>query len=239
MKTRLGLVPLSVFTMMLSAIAAQGQSPADADCLLEPTFVMRDGSESSAGKAWCAKLKDGRSVVVTALHLLGPDGGQPKQIPASQVGSSLARVDLFTAGSQRRSSTNKVLSRTGYTLNEQTMDCSGDVVYFEAPTSLVPKAFTLATQPAKPREPVWLFTKLAGATAPRLYPGVVVVSTPTMLQVKLSKPCALRATSGSPVIDKTGKVVGQLSAGDDELGIVICNPGSAINSRIAKDTHIQ
>ncbi len=227
-------------TFLLFPVGAKQSSSSAtnaADNLLEPTFTLKSGNRWGAGKAWCGKLKDGRVFVFTALHLFGPDAGLPQQLPADKLAGSLKQVDLVTCGkAQAQSTTTRVLSKTGFVLDERTMDFTGDVVILQTPANVGAKPFPLANRPATVGEPVWLYTRLAqpGSTA-QLYPAAVTNSSARMLQVKLNTPLAIQATSGSPVIDKQGQVVGMLIAGNEGEGIVFCNPGSAIYNRVLKD----
>ena len=198
--------------------------------MFEPNFIYSNGGKSAAGKAWCAKVGD-KTLAITALHLLGPDGGIPKQIPASRVSSWVRQVDFYSNGSKYFSST-KTLSKSGYVTNGP--DFTGDVVFFEAPDKMAESAFKLADKLPNLKDPVWVYTKVQGGKV-TAYPGIVINTSSIMLQVRLRRPIQVQATSGSPVLDKNGKVIGLLCAARPDKGIFMCNPSTAILKRIKSD----
>lgn len=220
------LLTMLAFSLVLIPQNAWGKGPA----LFEPLFVFSNGDKITAGKAWCAKVGE-KTLAVTALHLLGPDGGVPKQIPAKRVGSHVRQVDFYAKGRKYFSST-RTLSKSGYVTNGP--DFSGDVVFFEAPKAMASSAFNLAPKLPKLKDPIWIYTKIQGG-AVKAYPGFVINTSSIMLQVKLYKPIMFKATSGSPVLDKNGKVLGLICAVHPNRRVFICNPSIAILKRIKKD----
>ncbi len=225
---------LLLLTSFLLAILVIPQEARGKDAtLFEPTFTYVNGSSTSAGKAWCAKLDNGKVLAVTALHLLGPDGGLPQQIPASKAASMVKRVDFCNIDGVKQFSSTKVLTKSGF-VGTSGPDYSGDVIVFEAHKDLASRAFSLAEKLPKLNDPVWVYTSSSGAP-PQAYPAVVTGASNMMLHVQLYKPIALKATSGSPVLDKQGKVVGILIAGYEGDGRIQCNPSTSILKRIRSD----
>ncbi len=224
---------LILTSLLLAILSMPEEAKGKGSSLFEPTFTYVNGSTTSAGKAWCAKLANGRVVAVTALHLLGPDGGLPQQIPAPKASSMVKRVDFCTIGGAKQFSSTKVLTRTG-SVDTSGLDHSGDVLFFEVNQDLASCAFGLAGKLPKLKDPVWVYTSTAGGQ-PQSYPAVVTGASNQMLIVQLYKPIALRACSGSPVLDKQGKVVGLLNAGFEGSGKLMCNPSTSILARINND----
>lgn len=199
--------------------------------LFQPTYILRDGRSTTAGKAWCAKTRSGLDVLITVLHALGPAGGLAEQVPPDQVSNVLSRVDLLRLPSgESAGSTNIVLSKSG-----NVSDHSGDIMIFRAPASLSGDAFQIAEKPPTVGQRCWFHTSLVdGEGSVESFPGIVRESSAKSFVLKLDKSVDTRVTSGSPILDQNGQVVG-MSWGHTPSGAIACIPGSAINSMIASD----
>lgn len=204
------------------------------DWLFIPTINLNDGRSIVAGKAWCAKLPSGQTALVTALHLLGPAGGLDVQIPPDRVAAAVNSVDLVSIDGNVSARTTTTLTKSGKIREDD--DCSGDVVFFLAPSSLAAsKAFSISRTPAAIGQRCWFFTCLSGDHVARPLSGTVTVSSATRLQVRLDNRVVTQATSGSPIIDQSGNVIGMLSGHYESNGELICVPGCAIAARSSSD----
>ncbi len=205
------------------------------DCLFFPTINLKDGRSVSGGKAWCARLSNGQTVLLTALHLLGPACGLDSQIPAEKVSAMVNSVDLVSADGSVSGHTTTTLSKSGSTRDDDD-DCSGDVMFFQAPTSFSSsKAFSIANTPARIGQRCWFYTCLNSENLAQCLPGTVSFSSEAVMHVRLDHRVATRATSGSPILDQSGQVIGMLSGHFESSGELICVPGSAIAGRIYSD----
>lgn len=215
--------------------AGAASAPYVRDCLFAPTFTLKDGRRVAAGKAWCARLRNGQIVLVSALHLLGPAGGLDTQVPAARVSAVVDEVDLtsITDGNSAGRAT-VALSKSGDVRDGD--DCSGDVIFFRAPPAIsASRAFQIAEQPAAVGQRCWFYTCLANESTPQSYPGTVVESSVQQMEVRLDRRVVTRATSGSPILDQTGNVIGMLSGHYEQSGDLICVPGCSIARRVISD----
>lgn len=204
------------------------------DWLFIPTINLNDGRSIVGGKAWCAKLPSGQTALVTALHLLGPAGGLDVQIQPDRVAAAVNSVDVVSIDGNVSGRTTTTLTKSGKMKEDN--DCSGDVVFFLAPSSLAAsKAFSLSRAPAAIGQRCWFFTCLSGDHVARPLSGTVTVSSATRLQVRLDNRVVTQATSGSPIIDQSGNVIGMLSGHYESNGELICVPGCAIAARSYSD----
>ncbi len=218
------------------ASSSTPSAPAVRDALFSPKFNLKDGRSVEAGKAWCARLSNGQSVLVTALHLLGPAGGLDAQIPAAKLAAEVDNVELTSlTNGNSAGSTTTVLSKTGHVKDDD--DYSGDMMVFKAPASIsATKAFSIADQRAAVGERCWFYTCLVNESVPpQCLPGTVTESSDKRMLVKLDRRVETRATSGSPILDRIGRVIGMLSGHYVDSGDLLCNPGCAISKRIATD----
>lgn len=97
-----------------------------------PTFRVKDEADITAGKIFCAELKNGKKVLVSALHLLGPAGGALKQYTAADCVKQIRGVDI-RSGFRKVSigSGGAQLLTTGDVSAVDSGDLRGDLVVFE------------------------------------------------------------------------------------------------------------
>jgi hypothetical protein len=211
------------------------------DSLLEPSFTLTSGRTVSAGRAWCTKLSNGRIVIVTALHLLGPDGGLSGQIQGSDVARAVQEVELTTCYTRRHGISNKVLSKTGEVLEMQSLgslNFSDDYIILDGPKKIHGFPILVAHKPPEINERVWLYTKVVRDDQPRMYPAVVLAQSDDFLEAQLFQPLPLTGTSGSPILNKQGKVVGMINSAKPDEGLIFCTTAGAIAKHIRADVGV-
>jgi hypothetical protein len=200
----------------LSPVAPQAVKPSEPPSLarnviVRPVFDTVDG-RFGAGTAFFVSLPgQAQPLGLTAHHLFGEAGGLERQVPASELGRFVEAVsfhemdgeELLPAGAML------VLPTAGHSTTPG--DWSTDVAAFHAPASVAPRALRLAAKNAAPGEDVWLVAEvLAGKSKDQhLHHARVFVSESSLLAYEFDDvTLQIRATSGAPVVNARGEVVG-------------------------------
>jgi hypothetical protein len=224
-----------VAASFLATILA-GSPPATADdpkapdvpdgCLFRPSFETSKGT-IDAGTAFFVTLPDQpRPVMLTALHLLGPAGGLPKDVPPADVPATvkgLAVSDCFKDTLQFKFKAEAIVipdaARYG------TPSKAGDVLAFWGPEDKRIHRLELAAEAPKEDERVWLLASAqsGGPAGQRVHPArMVEATTDGECTYRFDDPkISLRATSGAPVVNAAGRVVAINVAGGSQGGKVI------------------
>ncbi|QRK11123.1 trypsin-like peptidase domain-containing protein [Archangium violaceum] len=208
--------------------------------VMRPRFVTAEG-EFAAGTAFVVRLDDGRLVGLTAYHLFGPAGGLEREVAAAELGRFVRGVwlDALTSSEQTREA-GPMWVLPGAHATTDAADLSGDVAAFLVPESLAPRALKLARARPQPGERVWLFAEvLEGRTQHQLlHEARVDSSTATRLNYHFADPTlSLRATSGAPVLNARGEVVGiNLGGGNDGEDSLwgAANPTESVRAQLAR-----
>jgi hypothetical protein len=172
--------------------------------------------EFSAGTAFVVRLQAGTAsasppaVLVTAHHLFGPDGGLPQSVSWKDLPTVVLSVrclglepsmDVISAGHPFRVEEARPYSEKG---------APRDVALF--PLKAADSEYLLLSNDAvTSRRAVWLIAAVAGgevATSLR-HKARVLTSSVQWLEFKYENPnLDLTATSGAPIVDERGLVVG-------------------------------
>jgi len=180
--------------------------------VLRPTFHTADG-DYDAGTAFVVALPViNRTVVVTALHLLGPAGGLDKQLSAKEAADfakSVSLVDAFGAEVKVPDAGPCLFIPKAGAGDEPTE--AGDVLAFWGSDDQVLVASQFSDKLAEAGDTVWLAAAVLGGAPPdqRFHAAKVIGLTPTKeLIYEFENPnIELRATSGAPVVNELGHVV--------------------------------
>jgi hypothetical protein len=202
---------------------------------LRPTFTLRDGRVYRAGTAVTASVEPGRAaVLLTALHLFGPNGGLAAETPPAKLDALVSKIELAPFGERRVIAVARGALRTsGPTLTNDLDDVSNDVAAFALEPGSAASPLQLAAEDPALGEWVWLVGDIYNhrPQAQRLFPGRVVRVSGRGLRVTFRQPFPVRAFSGAPVVNVHGELAGILIGGDGKrLGI--CNPASSIRRRL-------
>ncbi|WP_437606774.1 trypsin-like peptidase domain-containing protein [Sorangium sp. So ce834] len=190
---------------------------------MRPTFDTAEG-RISAGTAFFVSIPGQAGPLgLTAHHLFGTAGGFEREMSATELGQLvravyLSEIDLGEGEEEPlRAGPMVVLPSAGHA--REAGDWSTDVAAFRAPASLYARALRLAPRNAAPGEDVWLVAEVLGgkSAGQRLHRARVVHSRPTLLAYQFEDTTLeLRATSGAPVVNAGGEVVGlQVSGGPE------------------------
>jgi len=184
----------------------------------KPTFTTK-GGDLEAGTAFVARLAPGGPpFLFTAHHLFGALGGLDREytwqeLPAFVIG--VAAVPVEKGVPLRGGAALPINGAIAFTQEHM----GGDVAVFAVTDPLDAPALTFAATPPAEGAEVWLIAKLDGAAADKLrYRGVVkVVDGGAIAFAFDDKGLALRASSGAPIVNKAGEVVGiNLASGEME-----------------------
>ena len=210
---------------MASALPSAAQNPVAAVC--RPVLVA-DGKSFAAGTAFLMEQPrpSAAVLVVTALHLFGPQGGLARAIPAADL-PTRARLDSCKAQDGS-------VWRGGRAMAVEDATPLGppfrDLAAFAPRVDGLAGASILhiAAQPPAIGDDVWVVAAMEGDGRLRLHRARVVHSASDALQYIFGDPSlSLLATSGAPVVNADGEVVGlHLGGGKDGADLL----GTAVST---------
>ncbi|MCW3836342.1 trypsin-like peptidase domain-containing protein [Sphingomonas canadensis] len=186
-----------------------------------PRFLV-DGKPLEAGTGFVVLpgAAGAKPLLVTAIHLFGPSGGLAAEVPWAQM-ALRARLDLCVPQSGGR-----VPWHGGAALVVPGARPMGTLPYRDMAAFVIDSgapALTLAPAPPRAGEKVWLIAPLAGRPdGPLLHRATVAYAGIEALQYVFDDPrLPLRATSGGPVVNAAGQVVGVHLGGGIDKGELI------------------
>lgn len=196
----------------LAAWRAANQPPEfPAGAIYRPTFVTKVGT-TTAGVAFVVDGVGPRPIVLTARHLLGPVGGLAQEIPPWKLKDALSNLILSPAFGQVSDQDRVSLGQSVIPLatrDDPGAAQAGDVVAFWTPRTVAwLKAFRLAAAPPAKGDRVWLLSPLPSGTA-QLHPATCYGFRDGEVGFKYDdRDLDLRGTSGAPILNGAGEVVG-------------------------------
>jgi hypothetical protein len=217
--------------------AAQGQvSPGPPSVpdgfVLRPTFETTLG-KIAAGTAFPVQFPgQDRPLILTAIHLLGPAGGLPDDVPPTEVPrvvKGITLTDCFNpSGPSIKGGAPVVIPGAG-PLGKATK--AGDVLAFWGPAGPGFRPGRLAAASPAKGERVWLAASLREGAPPaqRLHAATVLgVDESGDLEYRYDNPnLSIRATSGAPVLNAAGEVVA-INLGGGRVGKDIHGIGNPV-----------
>jgi len=196
---------------------------------LRPQFITQKGT-LAAGTAFAIEI-DGqeRLLVLTAVHLFGPAAGLPKQIPSSELPAYVRGVILYDAFSQAE------VARAGPMLElpeaaPWNKADTGDVAAFWASKDSQLSPAKLGESLPTAGQAIWLAASLNDGPErdQLLHRAVVRLSKREGINFQYdSTNLNLLATSGAPLIDSDGRVIG-INVGVINLGDKTFGTGSPV-----------
>lgn len=183
-----------------------------ADAICQPAFETGQGG-FSAGTAFVVRwptLDSSQVFLLTAHHLFGPDGGLASQVTWKELPAFVRSVrcaPLVAAGSVLQAGPPlPVTDARPYS----EPGAAGDVAVFRLPVAKVPGLeFRRAETAAGQR--VWLAARVAGGEPPEklLHRATLAAMDREWIQFAYDNASLdLTATSGAPIVDEDGRVVG-------------------------------
>ena len=209
--------------------------PAVGVFVVRPEFLVQ-GQPLAAGTAFAAKWEgEARPILLTALHLFGPAGGLNFALAGEQLPGAVASVtlrDLATDAEIGRGGS-AILLRGCYPLGR---DAAGDVAAFWLTPDVRLSPVPLARELPNSGHRVWLAGQTIDApNAPQqLFAATVSEANQTRLVYVFDRRIELQATSGAPVVNAAGELVGIHLGGGEQLGksMGIANPVTSIREKL-------
>ncbi|MGL4767143.1 MAG: trypsin-like peptidase domain-containing protein [Formosimonas sp.] len=209
--------------LFLPVMAHAGELDANLESVCRPTFIHKNGSSHSAGTAFKVLLKDGRTLLLSANHLFGPNGGLKKTILPKDMPKKITAVHCVGLDDESKvlKAKNALYFRNVTAINapvrlKDTVDISG----FLIPTTDKRPSLTLANTSPKKGDTVYLLAQVRGSSQ-YIHKAVVDGETGTLMNfIYDSSTMNLNATSGAPIVNSQGEVVGVNwggYSGDDKL----------------------
>lgn len=196
-----------------------------------PTFRIKSEADITAGKIFCAELKNGKKVLVSALHLIGPAGGNAKQFTAAECAREIRGVRIKDGFNGESIGTGgEQLLKGGDIKETNSNDYRGDLLAFSvgAGNRLVPVKLS-GKLPRLNSRAFIISCREDGKQA--LFEGSITESTNKYIALKLRQKTYLPKTSGAPVVDSAGMLVGMVYGTNDSTTYFL-NPGASIYLRL-------
>lgn len=207
---------LTALTLSIATCSAASAAPPPTvrNAICRPIF-QADGQTFSAGTAFVVDLPtpSPRTLLVSALHVFGPDGGGPdKQIPAAELAQRASVVECQALGMNETWHAGRALTiPDARPMGSGFLKDASAFVFNTAETAIHPTHLKLASTPPKVGDSVWLLAQvLDGAPDTQLlHHAVVRLSKDDALQYEYDNAAlSIQATSGAPVVNADGDVVG-------------------------------
>ncbi|MFG1610172.1 serine protease [Actinoplanes sp. NPDC049265] len=185
----------------------------DLDAVFRPTFTTTEG-EIDAGSGFLIRWPDGPVLLLTAHHLLGTTGGMSREYTGAELAGVVTGVTAASVDDENI----EVASSTMVDLPEAVssdVDIRRDIAAFQVAGTSGATVLELAAAPPKPGDRVYLLAE-TDKPGSRIYPAVETAKRGTpYLQFEYDDEVTLKATSGAPILNSDGKVVG-INIGGDE-----------------------
>ncbi|WP_010249918.1 trypsin-like peptidase domain-containing protein [Acetivibrio cellulolyticus] len=208
------LIVISVSSLLIfSGCTGNTQEMAVEPVLLDNTILRPDfylhGTDFEAGTAFAVEIPEkNASMVLTALHLFGPDGGLEEEIPSSELADNIQKVtfsDAFTG--EACGECVEVLSIPDA---EVSSGVDKDIAAFYYGDDMKVPKLKISSKLPKKGETIWLAASVM--TAPedkKLHKATVRSASKKMLTFEYEdEGIMITATSGAPILNSKGEVVG-------------------------------
>ena len=184
-----------------------------------PRFLLRDGTNIEAGKAFGISWLNRRKLLLCPIHLLGPCGGYDVQIQGREVPDKIASVEVLDPQSENViAKASRGVLRTGDT---ETNNAADDLTAFELESNnrMPLLSLCLSVEPVGAR--VWVFSKDSGGNnlqADR-FPGKIRELANGKIVVDMDRKLTATGSSDAPILNAKNEVVGMMThtVGDNRM----------------------
>ena len=221
--------------------AAISPSPSRADdytVVGVPRFNLADGSAHMSGKAFVVQWFRNRSLMVMPMHLLAPSGGYHSYISAADIPNTVRSVDLLDLNrSAVMASADRSLLSDSVPVEKNGGNMSLDLIAFEVRNAGRATKLALAGTPITVGSKAWVLTRTDNSSSSGCdrYAGTVIRSKTDDLSIRLDRPLDAHGSSGSPVVDARGQLIGMMVGMEDqERTIAMCLPAPFIYQKLYK-----
>lgn len=204
--------------------------------VFEPTFKLEQRN-IRVGTAFAAEIGEAKvPVIISAIHLLGPNGGLDKNIPSRKIPDVLKSVTLSDAfDSEPCGIVTKALAIPG----ARPSSIKKDVMAFlpDGDADIAP--LKISDTIPLPGDTVWLAAPVITGAPPgqKLHRATIVKATASKLVYRYDiNSLNLQGSSGAPIIDRNGEVVGINISKDEKDGELfgLANPSASFTEMIRK-----
>jgi len=226
--------------VLWTSLMFQGLAVADPsvpkDALYKPTFLLLDDSWT-AGTAFVVRI-DGQPglFLITANHLFGPAAGLKSQMTPDDIASQIKGVAALSMQDVNKALWFPAFIKIADADSAESRAYAKDLAVFKAADIPDLQALVLASEMPKKGDRVWVFARQRGDDTPALLGATVDESSADKLTYIFDKAdFRLPGTSGAPVLNAEGKVVGMNLAGGPTATKACkgwANPVSSIRSEL-------
>ncbi len=207
------------------------------NALYKPTFVVLDDSWT-AGTAFLIRIEGQPGLfLITAHHLFGPDAGLKDQMTPAMIATEVKGVAALSMQDVHQDWWFPIFIKISDADSTENRAYAKDIAVFKSEDRPELKVLELAKEMPKKGDKVWVFARQRGDDKPGLLPATVAEADADKLTYIFDQTdFRLPGTSGAPVLNEQGKVVGMNLAGGetaDKKFKGTANPVSSIRSEIA------
>ncbi len=198
--------------LLLPVIVHADEFEANLEPVCRPTFIHKNGSSHSAGTAFKVRMRDGRALLITANHLFGPDGGLKKAILPKNLPKEITAVHClaFDDKGEIFKSKNALYLHKVTTINAPIrLNETVDIAAFRIPATDKTPSLIIADIPPKNGDTVYLLAQVLGSNQYVHKAVVLNAESGSLMNFLYDVPTMnLNATSGAPIVNDQGEVVG-------------------------------
>lgn len=197
-------------TGWVSAKSAAPPPPASAESsICRPDFQVGD-AQYRAGTAFLLDAGNAEStLLITAHHLFGPDGGLDAQIPWDELPARARMIGCaaYKSGETWQAGTPLAISGAHPGFDEKAML---DIAAFPLSGTTTQPPLRLASRAPAVGDSVWLVAEIIAEPKAEgfLHHAVVAEITDHFVIITYDQPIGITATSGGPIVNAQGDVVG-------------------------------
>lgn len=205
-----------------------------------PRYHFKNGDIHGAGKCYAIAWSGGQSLMLSVLHVLGPAGGYDHQLRETDLNNLIDYVDILDPGGTFVIETARQSRLTvDVPFELSAASGSGDLVAFQLPNNSRLSALSICATPPAVGTKVAVLSHDSSSTAwvSDRYSGRVVRSESDLLIVNLDQPLTAFSSSGAPIVNEQGQLVGMMVGTQDEARTYItAMPALCIRARLLQES---